>query len=284
MPERLPSRQALSGPVAMPTQASNGQRHLASSPERAACLLAQDLPGARTQAGLGCLCLRMPAQAFAPLHQAESHHPHAGHGRPPPRRTVPWEAFRPQPCLDRLMLCLHHPACGIWQSPGARLGAVGHFGLTQQEPCQPVGRVGGGDVPDTHGSAWEGARAAPPLTWTPGSTARHGGGTHAPVCRARRVWRPLASLSGQLAPRDGAACRGASSSRTRPRLWMASGTLCGRVPDHPVAECLPTHSVGGPIRFAVGAPAPPPACRGTPHAVTGGGPDGGRARAFAPLV
>jgi hypothetical protein len=36
VPERLPSRQAISGPVEMPTQAPDGQGHLAYSTERAA--------------------------------------------------------------------------------------------------------------------------------------------------------------------------------------------------------------------------------------------------------
>src|SRR5262245_1191180 len=64
---------------------------------------------------------------------------------------------------------------------------------------------------------------------------------------------------------------------------MASGTSLGSPHDKTVAEFLTTHSVCVNIRCAVGAPAPPHACRGAPHAVTGWGPDLGLASAFEPL-
>jgi hypothetical protein len=35
MPQRLPSRQAIAGPIEMPAQAPDGQGHLAYSAERA---------------------------------------------------------------------------------------------------------------------------------------------------------------------------------------------------------------------------------------------------------
>ena len=65
---------------------------------------------------------------------------------------------------------------------------------------------------------------------------------------------------------------------------MASGTIFGSPNDKTVAEFLTTHHVCVNIRFAVGDPDPPHACRGTPHAVTGLGPDVGLASAFEPLL
>src|SRR2546428_9308215 len=134
----------------------------------------------------------MAAQAFAQLNQAESYHTHDGNGSKQPLCTFQLEAFRPQPCLDRLMIFLNYPAGGILQRTFACLREVDHISIAQQYPFQPVRRVWGGDFPNTHGGTWDGGLAAPPTSWTPGSTQRHCGGTHAQVRRARRVVRPLA--------------------------------------------------------------------------------------------
>src|SRR5678815_4816245 len=113
----------------------------------------------------------MPAQAFAQLNQAESHHTHDGNGRKQPRRTFQLEAFRPKPCLDRLMIFLNHPACGILQCTFARLREVSHLGIAQQDPFQPVRSVWSSDFPDTHGGAGDGGLTAPPISWTPGTVS-----------------------------------------------------------------------------------------------------------------
>src|SRR4029453_15293892 len=136
----------------------------------------------------------MPAQAFAQLNQAQSHHTHDRDGGKQPLGTLPLQSFRPQPCLDRLMIFLNHPACGILQSTFTRLREVYYFGITQQDPFQLVLSVWSSDLPDAHGAALDRGIFTPPISWTPGSTQRHGGGTHAQVHRARGVLRPLASL------------------------------------------------------------------------------------------
>src|SRR5215467_10732631 len=107
-------------------------------------------------------------------------------------RAFPLEAFRSQPCLDRLMIFLHYPTCGVLQRTCARLHEVDPISIAQQNPFQPVRNVWGGAFPDAHGGAWAGGLAAPPISGTPGSTQRHCGSTYAQVRRACRVCRPLA--------------------------------------------------------------------------------------------
>ena len=72
----------------MPAQAPYGQGHRAYGAERAACARASSLHCETTQAGLCRLCLRMHAQAFAQLNQAEGHHTHDGDGGKQPLRTL----------------------------------------------------------------------------------------------------------------------------------------------------------------------------------------------------
>jgi len=73
VPLRLPSREALSCPMARPAQAPSRQGHLADGAERAACARTSSRPCETTQAGLFRLCLRTPAPAFTPLKPAEGH-------------------------------------------------------------------------------------------------------------------------------------------------------------------------------------------------------------------
>jgi hypothetical protein len=226
----------------------------------------------------------MPAQAFAQLNQAQSHHTHDRDGGTPPLGTLPWQSCRPQPGLDRLMILLHHPACGLWQRPCTRRRAVYDFGMTQQEPCQLVLSVWSSDLPDAPGGAWDRGLSAPPLSWTPGSTQRHGGGPHAQGHRARGVWRPLASLSCNLSPGDGAACHSQEASSTLPGLGMTHGTLCG-CPDHQaVPQGLPTDPGCVKVRVAIGHPDPLHVWRSVAHALTGWGPDWRRSGASETLL
>src|SRR5215510_6932902 len=62
----------------------------------------------------------MPTQAFTQLNQAESHYTHDGNSRKQSLRAVQLEAFRSQPCLDRLMIFLNYPACGVVQRACAK--------------------------------------------------------------------------------------------------------------------------------------------------------------------
>src|SRR5215475_16125354 len=106
----------------------------------------------------------MPTQAFTQLNQAESHYTHDGNSRKQSLRAFQLEAFRSQPCLDRLMIFLNYPACGVLQRTCARLHEVDHISIAQQNPFQPVRNVWGGDFPDAHGGAWDGGLAAPPIS------------------------------------------------------------------------------------------------------------------------
>src|SRR4030095_8923506 len=106
----------------------------------------------------------------AQLNQAQSHHTHDRDGGKQPLGTLQLQSFRPQPCLDRLMIFLNHPACGILQSTCTRLREVYDLGITQQDPSQLVLSVWSSALPDAHGGAWDRGIAAPPRAWTPGST------------------------------------------------------------------------------------------------------------------
>jgi hypothetical protein len=72
----------------------------------------------------------MPAQTFAQLNQTEGHHTHDGDGGTQPLRTLQLQSFRATPCLDRLVIFLDYPACGLWQRPFSRLREVCYGGIT----------------------------------------------------------------------------------------------------------------------------------------------------------
>jgi len=102
--------------------------------------------------------------------------------------------------------------------------------------------------------------------------------------RARRVGRPLASLSRQRAQGDGAARRGQEAPGALPGLRMAQRTVVRSADPNTVAEVLTTHQACLDVCRAIGSPHPPHPCRGTPHALTGLRPDWGLAVAFPPLL
>jgi hypothetical protein len=128
---------------------------------------------------------------FAQRNQAEGHHTHDSNGGKQPRCTLQLESFRAQPRLDRLVIFLNDPACGLLQYTGTRLREVYDVRIAQQDPFQPVLRVWSSDFPDTHGGTVDRRLSAPPVPWTPGSAHRHGRGTHAYMRGARRMVRPL---------------------------------------------------------------------------------------------
>ena len=240
----------------MPAQAPYSQGHLAYGAARAACALTSYLQCETTQAGLFRLCLRTHAQAFTQLNQAEGHHTHDGDGGKQPLRTLPLQSFRLKPCFDRLVICLDHPACGIWQSTCTRLRKVCDIGITQQDPFQPVPNVWGCCFPDAHDGTCKRGVSAPPVARSPGGTPRHGSGTHAQVRRACRMVWPLAYLSRKLSQGDCATCRGTSAPGALPSLWMTQRAVFGCTDHKTMAQFLTTHPVCVDVRVAVGAPDP----------------------------
>lgn len=174
-PERCPTREAISLPIAMAPETSYGSRDCADGTDRSSRPGTPSFQCERLSPCFFCRTLWRPAHGFPESNQPQCHDAPQRHRRTPTLRRVALEPFRADTTLEGGMTLCHEPAgCLRERTPSGRR-AAGDLCLTQHDPFHPFVLVRRW-CPDAHCGTREARWTAQSSARTPRGTALDGGG------------------------------------------------------------------------------------------------------------